>query len=270
MNEKQIKDGVEMTKIQAHCSLRQLNEAFDAILQPQRFKDYCPNGLQVEGKAEVRKLISGVTASLAFLEAAIDAKADALVVHHGYFFRGEDERIVGQKHKRIAALIKANVSLFAYHLPLDAHQTLGNNVQLGAVLGLPITGSFGDVSRGAALGVYSDQSAEMSTESLQALIGSGLGRTPLMVGPAEKSIKRIAWCTGGAQDMLQEAIEAGADAFISGEISERTTHLAREMNIVYLAAGHHATERYGVQALGHRAAQELGIAHVFIDDDNPV
>jgi dinuclear metal center YbgI/SA1388 family protein len=259
-----------MAKIQAHSSLRQLNLTFEAILQPGRFKDYCPNGLQVEGKAKVRKLISGVTASLAFLEEAIDAKADALVVHHGYFFRGEDERIVGQKHKRIAALIKANVSLFAYHLPLDAHPTLGNNVQLGKVFGLPITGTFGDVGRGAALGVYSDQSDELSIESLMALVGASLGRTSLAVGPARKSIKRIAWCTGGAQDMLQEAIDLGADAFISGEISERTTHLAREMNIVYLAAGHHATERYGVQALGDKVAQELGITHAFIDDDNPV
>ncbi len=259
-----------MMKIQAHCSLRQLTAAFDSTLQPQRFKDYCPNGLQVEGKADVRKLISGVTASLAFLDAAIDAKADALVVHHGYFFRGEDERIIGQKHKRIAALIKANVSLFAYHLPLDAHPTLGNNVQLGKVLELSITGSFGDASRGAALGVYSDQLVELSIESLNALVDAKLGRMPLAVGPAQKPIKRIAWCTGGAQDMLQDAIDAGADAFISGEISERTTHLAREMNIVYLAAGHHATERYGVQALGDKVARDLGIAHAFIDDDNPV
>ncbi len=270
MNEKQFLDGAEMTKIQAHCSLRQLTSTFEVILQPQRFKDYCPNGLQVEGKAEVRKLISGVTASLAFLEAAIEAQADALVVHHGYFFRGEDERIVGQKHKRIAALMKANVSLFAFHLPLDAHQTLGNNVQLGKVLGLPINGSFGDLSRGAALGVYSDLSVMQSMQSIVALVADKLGRTPLMVGPAQKDIKRIAWCTGGAQDMLQEAIDAGADAFISGEISERTTHLAREMGIVYLAAGHHATERYGVQALGDKVAQELGISHRFIDDNNPV
>jgi dinuclear metal center YbgI/SA1388 family protein len=258
-----------MAKNQAHCSLRQLNSTFEAILQPQRFKDYCPNGLQVEGKAEVRRLISGVTASLAFLDAAIEAKADALVVHHGYFFRGENERIIGQKYRRIATLIKANVSLFAYHLPLDAHSTLGNNVQLGKVLRLPITGSFGDASLGAALGVYSDQSAELSIESLIEQVTTCLGRPPLVVGPSKKPIKRIAWCTGGAQDMLQEAIDAGADAFISGEISERTTHLAREMNIVYLAAGHHATERYGVQALGDKVAQELGIDHVFIDDDNP-
>jgi dinuclear metal center YbgI/SA1388 family protein len=259
-----------MSKFQAHTSLGQLNSTFEAILQPERFKDYCPNGLQVEGKAEVRKLISGVTASLAFLEAALEAKADALVVHHGYFFRGEDERIVGQKRKRIATLLKADVSLFAYHLPLDAHQTLGNNTQLGRVLGLPITANFGDSSRGAPLGVISDLSNDWSVDSLCVLVQNKLGRAPLVVGPQCKPLRRIAWCTGGAQDMLQEAINAGADAFISGEISERTTHLAREMNVVYLAAGHHATERYGVQALGAEIASKLGIEHEFIDDDNPV
>jgi dinuclear metal center YbgI/SA1388 family protein len=270
MNKNKSKDGGDMAKIQASCSLNQLNAAFDETLQPKRFKDYCPNGLQVEGKADIRKLISGVTASLAFLERAIDARADALVVHHGYFFRGEDERIVGQKRKRIATLLKADVSLFAYHLPLDAHQTLGNNTQLGRVLGLPVTASFGDSSRGAALGVYSDLSEACSIEALAALVHNQLGRTPLWVGPQKKQLRRIAWCTGGAQDMLQEAIDMGADAFISGEISERTTHLAREMNIVYVAAGHHATERYGVQALGAAVASELDIQHEFIDDDNPV
>jgi dinuclear metal center YbgI/SA1388 family protein len=259
-----------MAEIQAVCSLSQINAAFDATLQPKRFKDYCPNGLQVEGKPDIRKLISGVTASLAFLEKAIAARADALVVHHGYFFRGEDERIVGQKRKRIAALLQADVSLFAYHLPLDAHQTLGNNTQLGRVLGLPVTANFGDSSRGAALGVYSDLPDACSTEALITLVQNKLGRTPVMVGPRQKQLRRVAWCTGGAQDMLQEAIDAGADAFISGEISERTTHLAREMDIVYLAAGHHATERYGVQALGAAIASELGIQHEFIDDDNPV
>jgi dinuclear metal center YbgI/SA1388 family protein len=263
-------NGGEMPQIQEGCSLSQLDAAFEATLQPKRFKDYCPNGLQVEGKADIRKLISGVTASLAFLEKAIDAKADALVVHHGYFFRGEDERIVGQKRKRIGALLKANVSLFAYHLPLDAHPVLGNNVQLGNVLGLSISNEFGDLGNGAALGVYSDVPSGCSAESLVDLVRSKLGRAPLAVGPYKKHLRRIAWCTGGAQDMLQEAIDAGADAFISGEISERTTHLAREMNVVYLAAGHHATERYGVQALGDSIAQGLGINHEFIDDDNPV
>jgi dinuclear metal center YbgI/SA1388 family protein len=264
-----------MTQIQgrtnrAYCSLSELDAAFELLLQPRRFKDYCPNGLQVEGKATIVKLVSGVTASLAFLEKAIDEKADALVVHHGYFFRGEDERVVGQKRKRLAALLKANVSLFAYHLPLDAHPTLGNNAQLGHVLGLPLGFPFGSDSHGAALGMYADMKSAITIDAFAKKIAIKLGRKPLVVGASAKPLRRIAWCTGAAQDMLQEAIDAGADAFISGEISERTTHLAREMGVAYFAAGHHATERYGVQALGQEIARTLGIAHEFIDDDNPV
>jgi dinuclear metal center YbgI/SA1388 family protein len=254
---------------QAHCSLSDLNASFEALLQPQRFKDYCPNGLQVEGKPKIAKLVSGVTASLALLDTAIAAKADAIVVHHGYFFKGEEERVVGQKRKRLAALLKANVSLFAYHLPLDAHPTLGNNVQLGKVLDLDVSAVFGDLSRGAALGVYTDLSTVVATDAFVKRLTNKLKRKPLVVGPTDKPLKRIAWCTGAAQDMLQAAIDAGADAFISGEISERTTHLAREMGVVYIAAGHHATERYGVQAVAKEVAAKLGIEHVFIDDDNP-
>jgi dinuclear metal center YbgI/SA1388 family protein len=269
MTEKLVLSGVEMKKIQGRCSLTALHAAFDAILQPQRFKDYCPNGLQVEGKATIVKMVSGVTASLAFLEKAIEAKADALVVHHGYFFRGEDERVIGQKRKRLAALLKANVSLFAYHLPLDAHPTLGNNAQLGEVLGLPLSATFGPSNHGAELGMYADLKSTISTERFAEQIAAKLGRKPVVVGATSRPLRRIAWCTGAAQDMLQDAIDIDADAFISGEISERTTHLAREMGIVYFAAGHHATERYGVQALGQEIALNLGITHEFIDDDNP-
>jgi dinuclear metal center YbgI/SA1388 family protein len=262
---KQIQD----PRKQAYCSLSDLNASFEALLQPQRFKDYCPNGLQVEGKPKIAKLVSGVTASLALLDAAITANADAIVVHHGYFFKGEDERVIGQKRKRLAALLKANVSLFAYHLPLDAHPTLGNNVQLGKVLDLAVSAAFGDPSRGAALGVYTDLSTAVATDAFVKRLTNKLKRKPLVVGPIDKPLRRIAWCTGAAQDMLQDAIDAGADAFISGEISERTTHLAREMGVVYIAAGHHATERYGVQAVANEVAAKLGIEHVFIDDDNP-
>jgi dinuclear metal center YbgI/SA1388 family protein len=262
---KQIQD----PRKQAYCSLSDLNASFEALLQPLRFKDYCPNGLQVEGKPKIAKLVSGVTASLALLDAAITAKADAIVVHHGYFFKGEDERVIGQKRKRLAALLKANVSLFAYHLPLDAHPTLGNNVQLGKVLDLAVSAAFGDPSRGMALGVYTDLSTVIATGAFVKRLTNKLKRKPLVVGPIDKPLRRIAWCTGAAQDMLQDAIDAGADAFISGEISERTTHLAREMGVVYIAAGHHATERYGVQAVANEVAEKLGIEHVFIDDDNP-
>jgi dinuclear metal center YbgI/SA1388 family protein len=270
MKLKQVKDKVATKQIQGSCTLSQLNEAFERVLQPHRFKDYCPNGLQVEGKADVRKLISGVTASLAFIERALDEKADALVVHHGYFFKGEDERIVGQKRKRIATLLSANVSLFAFHLPLDAHPTLGNNAQLGRLFGFALSGTFGDTSHGAALGVYADLPKPMSSAALERHIRNKLHRKPLVLGTAKNSISRVAWCTGAAQDMLQAAINVGADMFISGEVSERTTHLAREMGVMYIAAGHHATERYGVQAIGDEVASELGITHLYIDDDNPV
>jgi dinuclear metal center YbgI/SA1388 family protein len=252
------------------CSLVQLETALNQIMQPQRFKDYCPNGLQVEGKGEITKLLCGVTASLAFIEEAIAQRADAVLVHHGYFFKGENPQIIGQKKRRIAKLLAANISLFAYHLPLDAHPVLGNNAQLGRELGWRLDGVFGDISHGASLGVFCDLENPVEVSQLEQLIAHRLNRAPLVVGNLNKTIRRVAWCTGAAQDMLQEAVDVGADAFISGEISERTTHLAREMEVIYLAAGHHATERYGVQALGKAVAQDLGIEHAFFDDNNPV
>jgi dinuclear metal center YbgI/SA1388 family protein len=265
-----VKPAAAKPRTQTQCSLAQLETALNQVMQPQRFKDYCPNGLQVEGKGDIAKLLCGVTASLAFIEEAIAQRADAVLVHHGYFFKGESPQIVGQKKRRIAALLAANISLFAYHLPLDAHPTLGNNAQLGRELGWQVAGVFGDAGHGASLGVYSDFVTPITAEGLEQLIAKRLGRTPLVVGSVGKPIRRVAWCTGAAQDMLQEAIDCGADAFISGEISERTTHLAREMGVVYIAAGHHATERYGVQALGKSVAVDLGIECAFFDDNNPV
>jgi dinuclear metal center YbgI/SA1388 family protein len=259
-----------MAKSQGFVNLKTLNEALTELMQPHRYRDYCPNGLQVEGKPRISKLVTGVTASLAFINEAVERKADAVLVHHGYFFRGEDERIIGQKRLRIAALLKANVSLFAYHLPLDLHSELGNNVQLGAKLGLEVAGRFGDSSRGAPLGVFADLPKILSAGVVQQRLTKKLFRKPLLIGNVDKPIRRLAWCTGAAQDMLIDAIEAGADGFISGEISERTTHLAREMDVVYFAAGHHATERYGVQALGNAVCEPLNIEHEFVDDDNPV
>ncbi len=259
-----------MSVNQGQCLRLEFTQHLNEILKPERFKDYCPNGLQVEGKAEIRKIVSGVTASVALINAAIEAKADAIVVHHGYFFRGEDERIIGQKRQRIGLLIAHNINLYAYHLPLDAHPTLGNNAQLGRQLGLPITGVFGDPARGAALGVFSDLVRPIRADSLANLISNKLARIPAMVGPQDIEITRVAWCTGAAQDMLQDAIDAGAQAFISGEISERTTHLAQELGCAYFSAGHHATERYGVQAVCEQLAQQLRLVHEFIDIDNPV
>jgi dinuclear metal center YbgI/SA1388 family protein len=232
-----------------------------------QYRDYCPNGLQVEGRAEIGLLVSGVTASLNLLEAAIDLKADALLVHHGYFWRGEEASVTGIKHKRLKALLANDINLLAYHLPLDGHAELGNNAQLARQLSLAGTGRFGENQ----LGWLGTAEAGIATlGDLARLIERRLGRTPLVIGDAAQPLGTIAWCTGAAQGFLGDAVAAGASVYISGEISEPTVHLARETGVAYIAAGHHATERYGVQALGAHVAERFGIAHQFIDIDNPV
>ncbi len=244
----------------------QLQQALDGLLEPHRFNDYCPNGLQVQGREAIGTLISGVTASQRFLEAAVAAGAHAVLVHHGWFWRGEDPRIIGARHRRLATLMQADVNLFAYHLPLDAHPELGNNAQLAARLAWPIHGRTGRDE----LVFWGDLATGVTPTGLARQLADALGRAPLMVGEPPGRLRRIAWCTGGAQDGISEAIELGAHAYVSGEISERTTHIAREAGIAYFAAGHHATERYGVQAVGEAVAASLGLVHRFIDDDNPV
>lgn len=232
-----------------------------------RFRDYCPNGLQVEGRAQIAHLVSGVTASAALLQAAIEDGADAILVHHGYFWRGEDMRVIGQKQRRLKLLLENDVNLLAYHLPLDMHPEFGNNAQLARQLGLQADGRFGEDD----LGWLGRVDASVRTVGdLARQVESRLGRAPFVIGDAAQPVGRIAWCTGAAQGMLGEAIDAGASVYLSGEISEPTVHLARESGVAYLACGHHATERYGVQALGVHLAQQFGITHRFIDIDNPV
>jgi len=235
-------------------------------LESARFKDYCPNGLQVEGSPRVARVACGVTASLAFIRAAVRAGADTLLVHHGWFWRGEDPRMIGPRRERMALVLANRLNLFAYHLPLDVHPEVGNNAQLGARLGWSTAGRFGD----EGLGCWHDLAEPQTVPQIAAGLSEALGQPPLVLGPQGRRIRRIAWCTGAAQDLLEQAVECGADAFISGEASERTTHLAREMGVTYFAAGHHATERYGVQALGRHLMREFGIAQRFIDDPNPV
>lgn len=244
----------------------QLQRHLDDLLEAARFKDYCPNGLQVEGRAEVARVVCGVTASLALIDAAIERDAQAIVVHHGWFWRGEDGRITGMRRTRIARLLAHDINLFAYHLPLDAHPELGNNAQLGRVLGLTPTAVVGD----QGLLWIGEPAVPASAGELAERFGAALGRQPLLVGDAERTVRRIAWCTGGAQGMFEQAIDAGADLYLSGEISEQTTHTARESGVPYIAAGHHATERYGVQALGEHLAQACGLQVAFVDIDNPV
>lgn len=249
-----------------------LLRAFDVLLQPERFKDYGPNGLQVEGKPEVKKIVSGVTASRAFIEAAITANADALFVHHGLFWRGQDGRITGWMKERLRLLLAHDISLYAYHLPLDAHPELGNNAQLGARLGLQGQATFGDASLGwlgerADGGDFADAQA-LADHVVRCLDGHS-ERGVTLVDSGKKNIRKIAWCTGGAQGYFEAAIAAGAHAYITGEISEPQAHYARECGVAYLACGHHATERYGAPAVAAHVAAQLGLAHEFIEIDNP-
>ncbi|WP_367066068.1 Nif3-like dinuclear metal center hexameric protein [Oryzisolibacter sp. LB2S] len=238
---------------------------FDALLQPERFKDYCPNGLQVEGKPEIARIVSGVTASRALIDAAIAAGADAIFVHHGLFWRGMDGRVTGWMKERLQRLLAHDISLFAYHLPLDAHGELGNNAQLGRVLGWQADRCFGEQDLGFIAPASFARAADLAAH-----VQTALARGVTLVAPeGERPIRRVAWCTGGAQGYFESAIAAGADAFVTGEISEPQTHLARETGVAFIAAGHHATERYGAPAVAAQAAQQFGLEHRFIDIDNP-
>ncbi len=243
-----------------------LNNYLNTLLQPERFSDYCPNGLQVEGKPEINKIVTGVTASYALLEAALQANADAVLVHHGYFWRGESLAITGIKKRRIQFLLQHDINLFAYHLPLDAHGELGNNVMLAKQLGLKVTGWAGEKDMLALAELNQPQTLQAFAANIEAK----LKRKPQVIGDLNKPVKRIALCTGAAQGYIEQALAAGADVYISGEISEQTVHVARESGMSYIAAGHHATERYGIQALGEHLAQKFGLQHEFIEIENPV
>ncbi len=255
-----------------HVSRTALTQAFDALLQPERFTDYGPNGLQVEGKDRVRKIVSGVTASRALIEAAIEAQADAIFVHHGLFWRGQDGRVTGWMKQRLSLLLQHDINLFAYHLPLDAHAELGNNQQLGLMLGLKAfdgaAGRFGEQNLGF-FGARADGRNFAKAASLANHVERVLKRPVALVDVPDKTIKKVAWCTGGAQSYFEAAIAAGADAFITGEISEPQAHCARECGVAYLACGHHATERYGAPAVADHVARQFGLEHEFIDIDNP-
>lgn len=244
----------------------ELQAYLDQLLTPNLFKDYCPNGLQVEGKGEVQRLVGGVTASQAVLDGAVAYGADAILVHHGYFWRGEDGRVTGVRRRRLHTLITHDINLFAYHLPLDAHPVLGNNAQFGHLMGWQGEARFGDQGLGWIAVLPEAQSVAHIARSLAAR----LGREPLLIGVPERPVKKVAWCTGAAQGFLEQAIAAGADLYVSGEVSEPTVHLAREAKVAYLAAGHHATERYGVMALGQHLQQRFGLEFRFLDEDNPV
>jgi dinuclear metal center YbgI/SA1388 family protein len=248
---------------------KKLANKLDQFLEIHQFKDYCPNGLQIEGKAEVKKIITGVTACQELIDFACAENADAIVVHHGFFWKGESQQIVGMKYKRIKALLENGINLYAYHLPLDVHPELGNNAQLARLLDITDRRSLEPWDK-RSVGRVGKFEEAISPEQLSARIESVLARKPLHIDGGKQQIKSVAWCTGGGQDYITIAAEQGIDAFISGEISERTVHIAREMGIHYYAAGHHATERYGVQALGEWLQDELALDVQFVDINNPV
>ncbi len=246
--------------------LNELRDYIGSLLAVSRFRDYCPNGVQVEGRAEVLRIATGVSASQHVLEAAAAWGADAILVHHGYFWRSEDAAITGIKKRRIAHLLQHDISLLAYHLPLDAHPMLGNNAQLAKRLGWIEQGRFSEQD----IASYGVLPQEQTLAQLGMQLAEKLQRTPQIIGDLNRSISRVAWCSGGAQSYFEQAIALGADAFMTGEISEQNVHVARESGVAFIAAGHHATERYGVQALGEHLVAQFGLEHRFFDQDNPV
>lgn len=250
-------------------NLYELETYLNKLLNISKFRDYGPNGLQVEGKVEVRKIITGVTASQPLLDAAVGLDADAILVHHGYFWKNEASVIRGMKKRRIATLLKHDISLFGYHLPLDAHPELGNNAQLAKLLGIQVDGVM-DERELQGVGNMGSLPEPQTLKAFGKQVADVLGREPLLIAGGDKPIQRIAWCSGGAQSYIQQAFELGVDAYLSGEVSEHTVHSARENGIHYIAAGHHATERYGIKALGEHLSAQFGLEHIFLDLDNPV
>jgi len=249
-------------------ALSTLVEEADAFLNASRISDYCPNGLQVEGRPQVSRIVSGVTASQALIEAAIEAQADVLLVHHGYFWKGENPCVTGMRQRRLKALLTHDISLLAYHLPLDVHPEVGNNVQLARQLGIVVEGPL-EPENPRTVGLVGSLAEPMSAADFARHIQQTLGREPLLV-EGEGLIRRVGWCTGGGQGYIDQAIAAGVDLYLTGEASEQTFHSARENGVSFIAAGHHATERYGVQALGDYLARRFALEHLFIDCPNPI
>lgn len=242
-----------------------LIKILDDLLHPELFKDYAPNGLQVEGKSEISRIVTAVSATQNVLDQALALKADALLVHHGWFWRGENPAVVATKYRRLKTLMSGEINLIAYHLPLDAHATLGNNAQMAQLLAAT------DVAQGGENNfIWTGLVPPISVQTLASHLEKCLNRSPLVLGDQTKTVSRLAWCSGAAEDFFEEAIAMGADAYISGEATERTTHLAREMHVPFLVCGHHATERLGIKALSDWLAENHGLECIFVDDENPI
>lgn len=260
------------SSIQRAIPRQQLEQWLDTTLQASQFQDYAPNGLQVEGQTEIRHIVTGVTASQALLQAAVERGADTVLVHHGWFWKNEDPCIRGSKRARMALALSNNLNLFGYHLPLDAHPVYGNNAQLGHILGFTPDRDHNDapVTCGPGGLIWLGQCTPQTLKELESKILNSLQRKPLTVGNMQQTVRRIAWCTGGAQGMMQAAIDQHADVYITGEASEQNFHMAHETGTAFIAAGHHATERYGIKALGEAIAAHFNIQVDFVDLDNPI
>lgn len=242
-----------------------LIKILDDLLHPELFKDYAPNGLQVEGKSEISRIVTAVSATQNVLDQALALKADALLVHHGWFWRGENPAVVATKYRRLKTLMSGEINLIAYHLPLDAHATLGNNAQMAQLLAAT------DVAQGGENNfIWTGLVPPISVQTLASHLEKCLNRSPLVLGDQTKTVSRLAWCSGAAEDFFEDAIAMGADAYISGEATERTTHLAREMHVPFLVCGHHATERLGIKALSDWLCENHGLESIFVDDENPI
>lgn len=242
-----------------------LIEILNDLLHPELFKDYAPNGLQVEGKGEISRIVTAVSATQNVLDQALALKADALLVHHGWFWRGENPAVVATKYRRLKTLMSGEINLIAYHLPLDAHVTLGNNAQMAQLLAAT------DVAQGGENNfIWTGLMPPITVQALASHLEKSLNRPPLVLGDQTKIVSRLAWCSGAAEDFFEEAIAMGADAYISGEATERTTHLAREMHVPFLVCGHHATERLGIKALSDWLSENHGLECIFVDDENPI
>ena len=245
---------------------QELENYIGQYLRVSLFRDYCPNGVQIEGRESIQRVATAVTASMAAIEAAQAIGADALLVHHGYFWKGEAAPVVGTKKARIARLLAADINLFAYHLPLDAHPDVGNNATLGKLLGARTVSQFGDQN----LACIGELDAPLTFAQLGARLHTSLNRVPLLLGDTDQPVRRIAWCTGGAQSFFHEAATLDIDCFITGEASEFVTHLAQESGVAFIAAGHHATERGGVRALGDHLSLQFGLDVTHLEIPNPV
>ena len=243
----------------------ELVSRLDTLLEPWKFKDYCPNGLQVEGARRIERIVCGVTASQALLDEAVRLDADAVLVHHGYFWKGEPAAVTGIKRQRLATLLANNLHLLAYHLPLDAHPQFGNNAGLAQALGLQMQGTAGE--QGLLAWGVPENSCNVGELALRT--SGALERLPLVIGSLERPVRRVAWCTGGGQGMFADAVDLSVDAFITGEASEYCCHLARESGVAFLAAGHHATERGGIRALSEWLTENTDLDVTFIDIPNP-